>query len=183
MITRLHHHAETSPAASFMTGRSGSSDLPARAVAQGPLSSHTSAIFSRLDCLGERFTTTFAVIDMQFRQNPEAANNSHWKHQSRTIRTGWRTAVHDSPRRAGTRHRIEWDFSSMRPLSHVHRVGVTRTDASGSQRSNQDCGLMRRNQHSMQDDFWVWRLLLHAPRVEDRHLKRAYRKTGDFKLW
>ena len=101
MITRLHHHAETSPAASFMTGRSGSSDLPARAVAQGPLSSHTSAIFSRLDCLGERFTTTFAVIDMQFRQNPEAANNSHWKHQSRTIRTGWRTAVHDSPRRAG----------------------------------------------------------------------------------
>ena len=183
MITRLHHHAETSPAASFMTGRSRSSDPPARAVAQGPLSSHTSAIFSRLDCLGERFTTTSAVIDMQFRQNPEAANNSHWKHQSRTIRTGWRTAVHDSPRRAGTRHRIEWDFSSMRPLSHVHRVGVTRTDASGSQWSNQDCGLMRRNQHSMQDDFWVWRLLLHAPRVEDRHLKRAYRKTGDFKLW
>jgi len=182
MITRLHHHAETSPAASFMTGRSGSSDLPARAVAQGPLSSHTSAIFSRLDCLGERFTTTFAVIDMQFRQNPEAANNSHWKHQSLTIRTGWCTAVHGSPRRAGHGTGLNGIFHRC-ALSHVHRVGVTRTDASGSQRSNQDCGLMRRNQHSMQDDFWVWRLLLHAPRVEDRHLKRAYRKTGDFKLW
>ena len=99
-------HSAAPPCRNFTGGqfhdwRSGSSDPPARAVAQGPLSSHTSAIFSRLDCLDERFTTTFAVIDMQFRQNPEAANNSHWRHQSRTIRTRWRTAVHDSPRRAG----------------------------------------------------------------------------------
>jgi hypothetical protein len=79
-----HHHAKHHKGVNFSQARLGFNEL---------------AMFSWSDCLSEHFTAIFAVIDMQFRQAPDAGNNSCAGHRSRTARADRpieSIAIHDS---------------------------------------------------------------------------------------